>query len=194
MRLLPILYFPQWIEPLISPSIRQTKGPSMPATPEELFAKLDALGIAHETHHHAPVFTVDEAQEHTDHLPGGHCKNLFLKDKNGDLYLVVCLQETAVDLKAFRSLVGAKNLSFGKPDLLFEVLGVEPGSVTPFSLINDTEKNVSVVLEKRMMALELLNYHPLCNTMTTQILPHDLETFIADCGHRPQILDLPERS
>tara|TARA_R110001599_G_scaffold66259_3_gene187300 strand:- start:462 stop:1046 length:585 start_codon:yes stop_codon:yes gene_type:complete len=194
MRLLPILYFPQWIEPLIFRSVTQRKGSRMPATPEELFAKLDTLGINHETHHHAPVFTVDEAQAHTDHLPGGHCKNLFLKDKNGDLYLVVCLQDTAVDLKAFRGLVGAKNLSFGKPELLYEVLGVEPGSVTPFSLINDMERKVSVVLEKRMMALDLLNYHPLRNTMTTQILPHDLEKFITDCGHKPQILDLPERN
>ncbi|MEX0583227.1 MAG: prolyl-tRNA synthetase associated domain-containing protein [Sneathiella sp.] len=165
----------------------------MPATPEELLDKLDALGIAYETHHHDPVFTVDEAQDITGHLPGGHCKNLFLKDKNGDLYLVICLQETAVDLKAFRSVVGARNLSFGKPDLLLDVLGVEPGSVTPFSLINDRDRKVSVVLEKRMMALDLLNYHPLRNTMTTQITPDDLEKFIMDCGHQPQILDLPER-
>ena len=165
----------------------------MPATPEELFAKFDELGITYETHHHEPVFTVDEAQAHTDHLPGGHCKNLFLKDKTGDLYLVVCLQDTAVDLKAFRKLVGAKNLSFGKPELLMEILGVEPGSVTPFSLINDTDQNVSVILEARMMAYELLNYHPLRNSMTTQITSKDLEKFIAGCGHQPRILDLPER-
>ena len=165
----------------------------MSATPEELFAKLDALGITYETHHHAPVFTVDEAQAHTDHLPGGHCKNLFLKDKTGDLYLVVCLQDTAVDLKAFRKLVGAKNLSFGKPELLWEVLGVEPGSVTPFSLINDNEQHVTVILEKRMMAHDLLNYHPLRNNMTTQIASTDLEKFIEGCGHQPRVLDLPER-
>ncbi len=166
----------------------------MPATPEELFVKLDELGIMHETHHHEPVFTVDEAQAHTDHLPGGHCKNLFLKDKTGDLYLVVCLQDTAVDLKAFRKLVGARNLSFGKPELLWEILGVEPGSVTPFSLINDTDQSVAVILEKRMMAHDLLNYHPLRNTMTTQITAADLEKFIHGCGHQPRILELPERS
>ncbi len=165
----------------------------MPATPEELFEKLDALGISYETHHHAPVFTVEEAQAQTDHIPGGHCKNLFLKDKNGDLYLIVCLQETAVDLKAFRPLVGAKNLSFGKPDLLMEILGVEPGSVTPFSLINDEEQKVTVILEKRMMAHDLLNYHPLRNTMTTQVASGDLEKFICNCGHQPSILELPER-
>lgn len=166
----------------------------MPATPEELLARLDELGIIHETCRHVPVFTVEEAQKHTGHIPGGHCKNLFLKDRNGDLYLVVCLQETAMDLKAFRPLVGAKNLSFGKPDLLFETLGVEPGSVTPFSLINDIGQAVQVVLEKKMMAYEHLNYHPLINTMTTRITPADLETFIQACGHQPRVLDLPERA
>ena len=165
----------------------------MPATPEDLFEKLDALGITYETHHHAPVFTVEEAQEHTGDISGGHCKNLFLKDKTGDLYLVVCLQETAVDLKAFRKLVGAKNLSFGKPELLYETLGVEPGSVTPFSLINDTERQVSVVLEKRMMDYEFLNYHPLRNTMTTQLAARDLEKFLRHCGHEVRLLELPER-
>ncbi len=165
----------------------------MPATPEDLLARLDELGISHETHHHVAVFTVEEAQEHTGHLPGGHCKNLFLKDKSGDLYLVVCLQETAVDLKAFRPLVGAKNLSFGKPDLLYETLGVEPGSVTPFALINDRERVVEVILEKRMMDHEYLNYHPLINTMTTRITPAGLQTFIDACGHRTRVLELPER-
>ncbi|MCF8466090.1 MAG: prolyl-tRNA synthetase associated domain-containing protein [Sneathiella sp.] len=166
----------------------------MPATPEELFERLDVLGIAHETHHHAQVFTVEEAQAQTDHIPGGHCKNLFLKDKTGDLYLVVCLQETAVDLKAFRPLVGAKNLSFGKPELLFEILGVEPGSVTPFSLINDKKQAVRVILEKRMMDHDLLNYHPLKNSMTTQITSADLLKFICACGHEPRLLELPERA
>jgi len=165
----------------------------MHATQEELFKKLDELGIAYKTHHHAPVFTVEEAQAETDQIPGGHCKNLFLKDKTGDLYLVVCLQETAIDLKAFRKLVGARNLSFGKPDLLYEILGVEPGSVTPFSLINDKARKVSVILEKRMMEHDLLNYHPLQNVMTTQISSTALEAFIADCGHSVRILELPER-
>jgi|TARA_R110002072_G_scaffold203274_1_gene361269 Ala-tRNA(Pro) deacylase len=165
----------------------------MPATPEDLLARLDALGIIHETYHHVPVFTVEEAQEHTGHIPGGHCKNLFLKDRNGDLYLVVCLQETAVDLKAFRPLVGAKNLSFGKPDLLYDTLGVEPGSVTPFALINDTEQAVRVVLEEKMMTCEHLNYHPLINSMTTRITPVALDAFIRACGHQPRVLELPER-
>jgi len=162
----------------------------MPATPDDLFLKFDELGITFKTYHHDPVFTVDEAQNLAHDMLGGHCKNLFLKDKNGDLYLIVCLQETKVNLKAFRKLVGAKNLSFGKPDLLLEILGVTPGSVTPFSLINDTEQKVHVVLEKRMMDMEKLNYHPLINNMTTLLSSADLTKFINACGHHATLLDL----
>ncbi|WP_373083794.1 prolyl-tRNA synthetase associated domain-containing protein [Sneathiella sp.] len=162
----------------------------MPKTAEDLFARLNTLGISHETHHHDPVFTVEEAQSLSRNLEGGHSKNLFLKDKTGELYLIVCLEDTKVDLKAFRKMIGAKNLSFGKAELLIEILGVEPGSVTPFSLINDTEHRVCVILEKRMMSEALLNFHPLTNRMTTQISSADLEKFIADCGHVPKIIDL----
>lgn len=162
----------------------------MPATPEDLFAKLDALGIKYETHQHNPVFTVEEAQAVNRELSGGHSKNLFLKDKNGDLYLLVCLEDTAVNLKNFRKLVGAKNLSFGKPELLKETLGIEPGSVTPFSLINDADQKVTIVLEERMIEMHMLNFHPLINSMTTQISSQDLGMFISDCGHDPLIVNL----
>ncbi len=162
----------------------------MPATPEDLFQKFDDLGITHSTAQHDPVYTVEQAQALCADLPGGHCKNLFLKDRNGDLYLLVCLQETKVDLKAFRRLIGAKNLSFGKPELLMEVLGVEPGSVTPFSLINDRDRRVTVILEKRMAGMDLLNYHPLVNSMTTQVTRDGLAAFLDDCGHEVRVLDL----
>ncbi|PHQ68933.1 MAG: DNA-binding protein [Sneathiella sp.] len=162
----------------------------MTATPDDLFEKFDELGIAYKTYRHDPVFTVEEAQTLAGDMPGGHCKNLFLKDKTGDLYLLVCLQETKVNLKAFRKSVGAKNLSFGKPELLLEILGVTPGSVTPFSLINDTDLKVRVVLEQRMMEMNMLNYHPLINSMTTLLSSKDLGRFIAACGHTPTIVDL----
>ncbi|USG61570.1 prolyl-tRNA synthetase associated domain-containing protein [Sneathiella marina] len=162
----------------------------MAATSEELFAKLDQMGITYETHQHDPVFTVEEAQAVHRDLAGGHSKNLFLKDKNGDLYLLVCLEDTVVNLKSFRKLVGAKNLSFGKPELLKETLGIDPGSVTPFSLINDAAQTVTVVLEARMMEMDMLNFHPLINSMTTQISSQDLRRFISDCGHAPIIVNL----
>ncbi|OUR78443.1 DNA-binding protein [Alphaproteobacteria bacterium 46_93_T64] len=162
----------------------------MAATPNDLFSKLDALGITYKTHTHAPVFTVEEAQSVGRELEGGHSKNLFLKDKKGDVYLLVCLEDTKVDLKMLRKQIGAKNLSFGKPDLLMELLGVTPGSVTPFSLINDTDCKVKVLLDARMMEEKFLNFHPLINDKTTQISMGNLKTFIEDCGHDISVLTL----
>lgn len=160
----------------------------MPATRDDLFARFAALGIETTTRQHAPVFTVEEARALRGEIPGGHCKNLFLKDDKGNLWLVVCLEEAQIDLKAAPERIGSRRLSFGKPDLLREVLGVEPGSVTPFGLINDTEKRVNVVLDAAMMDHDLLNYHPLENTATTTIRSADLVAFIRSCGHEPRIV------
>ena len=162
----------------------------MPATREDLFARLDALGIAHETRSHPPVFTVEEARALRGQIPGGHCKNLFLKDKKGILWLVVALEDTPVDLKSLPKAIGSARLSFGKPDLLMQVLGVEAGSVTPFALINDTEQAVRVVLDAAMLQHEHLNYHPLKNDATTTLTSADVVTFIRDCGHDPLVVPL----
>jgi Ala-tRNA(Pro) deacylase len=160
----------------------------MPATREDLFARFKALGIETKTKDHAPVYTVEEAQALRGEIPGGHCKNLFLKDDKGNIWLIVCLEEAQVDLKAAPARIGSRRLSFGKPDLLKEVLGVEPGSVTPFGLINDTEKRVNVVLDAAMMAHDVLSYHPLVNTATTTIRAADLVAFIRSCGHEPKVV------
>ncbi|WP_169566518.1 prolyl-tRNA synthetase associated domain-containing protein [Sneathiella limimaris] len=162
----------------------------MPATPEILFQKLEELGIKTETHHHDPVFTVEEAQQVSRTLSGGHSKNLFLKDKKGDIYLLVCLEDTKVDLKELRKKIGAKNLSFGKPDLLMELLGVTPGSVTPFALINDKDASVKVLLDSEMEKEEFLNFHPLINSQTTQISLKDLKLFIEATGHEVTFVSL----
>ena len=160
----------------------------MPATREELFARLRSLGIATETRDHAPVHTVEEARALRGEIAGGHCKNLFLKDDKGQIWLIVCLEDAQGDLKAAPAKIGSRRLSFGKPDLLMEVLGVEPGSVTPFGLINDMGRRVNVVLDAAMMAHEQLNYHPLQNSATTTIRAADLVTFIRACGHEPRIV------
>ena len=163
----------------------------MPATPEELLARLDALGIETTTHHHAPVFTVEESRRLRGDLAGGHCKNLFLKDKKGALWLVVTEEDRAIDMKRLDKAIGSARLSFGKAELLAEVLGVIPGAVTPFALINDGEARINVVLDAAMLARhELLNYHPISNAMTTQIRPADLVAFVRACGHEPKIVDL----
>ena len=166
----------------------------MAATEQELFARLDALGIETRTHRHPPVHTVAEAQIHCAHLPGAHCKNLFLKDRKARLWLVVTFNDRALDMKALQKTLGAARLSFGKPDLLAGVLGVAPGAVSPFGLINDTERRVTVALDRAMMRASLLNYHPLINEATTAITPDGLRRFIAACGHETVELDLEPAS
>ena len=163
----------------------------MPADSAELFRRFDELGIAYETHSHPAVFTVEQAQLHCSHLPGVHCKNLFLKDKKGQLWLATMLDGRAVDIKALQRAMGAARLSFGKAELLNEVLGVIPGAVTPFGLINDSERRVRVFLDAEMMAGELVNFHPLRNDATTAMAPADLRRFIAACGHHAQDLKFP---
>jgi Ala-tRNA(Pro) deacylase len=161
----------------------------MPATPDELFAYLDRLGIAHTTVTHAAAFTVEEARALRGRVAGAHTKNLFLKDKKGALFLVVALEEAAIELKSLHRRLGASGrFSFGSAELLRATLGVEPGTVTPFAVLNDTDAKVSVVLDAVMMRHEILNYHPLRNTMTTTIARDDLVAFLAATGHPPRIL------
>ncbi len=153
-------------------------------------ARLDELELHTKTVEHPAVFTVEEAKAHRGELPGAHCKNLFLKDKKGVLWLVVTLEDRIIDMKALRHKIGSHHLSFGKAELLMDMLGVEPGSVTPFALINDADNTVNVVLDQDMMAYDVLNYHPLTNIATTAITPGDLRLFIASCGHAPSVVAL----
>lgn len=160
----------------------------MPKTPAELFAVLDALNIPHKTVHHRALFTVEQSRELRGQISGGHTKNLFLRDKKGAMYLVVAEEDAEIDLKGLHRLLGASGrFSFGSPELLREVWGVDPGSVSPFGAINDTEHRVTVVLDDKMMRHETLNYHPLDNRMTTAIAREDLLRFLRWAGHKPRI-------
>jgi len=160
----------------------------MPASPDELFAYLDRLGIAHKTVNHPPVFTVEEARALRGKVPGGHTKNLFLRGKKDVPYLVVAPEDAAIELRSLHRLLGASGrFSFGSADLMRELLGVEPGSVTPFAVINDTACRVAVVLDAAMMAHEVLNFHPLVNTGTTTISREGLLKFLEATGHKPRI-------
>ena len=160
----------------------------MPATPDQLFTYLDELGIAHATVKHQPLFTVEQSQALRGQIPGGHTKNLFLRDKKHTLYLVVALEEAEIDLKSLHRRLGASGrFSFGSSDLLREVLGVNSGAVTPFGVINDRQGRVTVVLDAPMMEHATLNYHPLDNTMTTAIARGDLVKFLEATGHPPRI-------
>ena len=160
----------------------------MPASRQDLFDRLDALGIATRTLDHPAVFTVAESAGLDQLAPGGHTKNLFLKCKKGQLYLVVALNDAAIDLKSLHKRIDSGRLSFGSAELLQQVLEVTPGSVTPFALINDIHRRVEVILDERMLRHDLLNYHPLENTATTNIARDDLLRFIRGCGHTPRIV------
>ena len=167
----------------------------MPATREDLMNRLKELGIETSTMDHEPVFTVSESSKLDRELEGGHTKNLFVKDKKGRLFLVVALAHATIDLKQLHKVIGAQGrVSFGNAELLEEVLGVKPGSVTPFALINDTEHRVTPVLDAAMMAFETLNYHPLSNDATTSIARDDLLAFVRACGHEPQVLPVSEEA
>jgi Ala-tRNA(Pro) deacylase len=159
----------------------------MPATRQDLFDRLAELGIKTHTVEHEALFTVADSSKLEQELPGAHTKNLFLKDEGGDLFLVVALATTRVDLKGLARTLGAGRFSFGKPELLMEVLGVVPGSVTAFAVVNDGSRRVRVVIDQDLMRHETINCHPLQNTATTNIARDDLMRFIRSCGHEPRI-------
>ena len=181
-----MLGFP-WFEKMTD-SLKKT------ATPDLLAARFSRLGIESVTFAHKAVFTVEEGRDIEVHIPGAHTKNLFLKDKKGQLWLVTALAETQIDLKTLPRLIGAARLSFGSASLLEDILGVKPGSVTPFALMNDSSKRVIPVLDRKMMDFDIVNFHPLTNTMTTAVRPADLLLFMKDLGYDPLVIHLEERS
>lgn len=159
--------------------------------PQQLFARLAALGIAQHTVEHPPVFTVEEAKALRGNLPGHHIKNLFLRNKKEEMWLVVALEDRAIDIKRLGEALGAGRLSFGSPDRLRRHLGVEPGSVTPFALVNDETRVVRLALDRGLADGGPINAHPLVNTMTTAIELADLLRLFEATGHAPRWLDFP---
>ena len=163
----------------------------MPASPEDLIAFLDSLGVASDTVEHPPLHTVEESQSLRGQIPGGHSKNLFVKDKKSRLFLLTLGEETQIDLKRVHEKIGASGrVSFGSGELLEEVWGVKPGAVTPFGAINDKAGRVTVVLDSGLMAHDRVNFHPLVNTRTTGVSPEGLLTFLRATGHEPVVADL----
>lgn len=161
----------------------------MPKTPDDLFAFLATLDIKVTTKSHPPLFTVADSQSLRGEIKGGHTKNLFLKDKKGSYFLVTVLEDAEVDLKQIHHIIGASGrVSFGKPEALMDLLGVVPGSVTVFGLVNDGAHQVKVVLDSALMQNKIINAHPLTNEATTTIARDDLLKFVAATGHEPVIL------
>ncbi|MEL6201898.1 MAG: prolyl-tRNA synthetase associated domain-containing protein [Pseudomonadota bacterium] len=165
----------------------------MTKTSNALFAHLDALGISYKNHEHEPVFTVAESQALRDEISGGHTKNLFLKDKKGRYFLLTVGEDAEIDLKRIHTLIGAQGrVSFGKPEALMELLGVIPGAVTAFGVINDTENQVTLIFDEALMANEVVNCHPLRNDATTSIASTDLQTFVESTSHEYRVLKLSQ--
>lgn len=163
---------------------------AMPTSPQALMDKLRAMGIEFSYQEHVAVFTVAESEAVDAKIPGTHCRNLFLRDDKKRNFLVVLQNSTQVDVKKLPAVIGSSRLSFGSADRLWEYLGVRPGSVCPFSIINDTGNNVKIILDQSMMETAIVNYHPLLNTMTIGVKPADLVRFIESTGHTPHIVDL----
>ena len=158
-------------------------------SPDDLFAFFDAHGIGHATLDHPAVFRVGEGEEIKSSLAGAHTKNLFLKDHRDQLWLVSAEQATRIDLKRLPAVIGSGRLSFGSAALLEEALGVAPGSVTAFALINDKAKAVRFVLDERLHQADQVNFHPLVNTATTTVSRDGLRAFLAALGVAPIIVD-----
>ncbi len=157
----------------------------------KLFAYLDTLGIPSTTIEHEALFTVEQSQALRGTIPGAHTKNLFLRDKDNRLVLVVANEDTKVDLKALAKTLELGRFSFGKPEQMKAVLGVEPGSVTPLALMHAGSKDLAaVVLDETLMAFAEVNCHPLDNRATTRLAIPDLLRFMRACGHEPRILPL----
>ena len=162
----------------------------MPLGKEELLRFLQKLGLVYTIHEHAPVFTAEEALVVVGHLPGVHCKNLFLKDKADALWLVTLPDEKRADLKRLPEKIGSKRLTFGNAALLMDALGVAPGSVTALALVNDEARRVQLVLDREMMNAELINLHPMVNTATITLQKADLLRFVEALGRKPLIAEL----
>lgn len=157
-----------------------------------LFNKLQTLSIPHTTYPHEPVFTVEQALQLVSTIPGASCKNLFLKDSKNRFYLLVAVHDTMINLKKLSKNISAPELRFANADLLKHYLGVEPGSVTPFGLINDQDHAVTVLLDNNLFSHTHVGFHPLINNATTVISPENLKKFIAGCGNKYDIINLNE--
>jgi len=164
-----------------------------PATPTDLFRRLDALGIEVATVEHPPVFTVEEAKALRGEITGCHTKNLFLRNKKGRMWLLVCLEDRTIDLKELAGRLTAGRLSFGSAERLAQYLGVIPGAVTPFAILNDKTRAVKVAIDKAILDKDPLNFHPLDNAQTTSISANDLLKFLEAEGHPVQVVDFEGR-
>ncbi|MGG7566911.1 prolyl-tRNA synthetase associated domain-containing protein [Rhodovulum sp. DZ06] len=163
-----------------------------PTSEADLLALLDRLGVQYTLHRHKPVFTVEESAEIEHSMPGWHTKNLFLKEKKGGFWLICCEAKRQVKVRDVVRAAGGKNPSFGKPEDLWRLMGLRPGSVCPFGLVNDAAREISLILDAEMMRAEIVNFHPLHNEATVALAPADLLRFLEHTGHAPALVEFAD--
>ena len=162
---------------------------TLPTSSEELLNTLKYLKINGKIYNHDPIFTVEEGVHLKAEIPGMHCRNLFLKDKKGKMFLITAANETQIDLKALQQKLDCGRLSFGKKEILYQYLGIYPGAVNPFCAINDKDNAVQILLDQKMMNADSICVHPMDNAMTIAIKPSDLLDFFVYTGHKAEILE-----
>lgn len=162
------------------------------AMPDDVMGALDQLGVPHILYHHEAVFTVEEAAKVEHDIPGHHCRNLFVRDDKERMFLVSALNHTKIDLKKLSVALGCRRLSFGSAERLYKYLGVKPGSVCAFAVMNDHGRDVTLVLEAEMMRKDIITFHPLLNTMTVSLPPAGLRQFVDHFGHPPVVLEMAD--
>ena len=175
-------------------SVPGTDDAPLPTSADALLAKLDELGIAYSRHHHEPLFTVADSQAMRGAIPGAHIKNLFVKNKKQQIWMITVLEHRVVDLNTLAKQIGAGRVSFAKPELLLQHWGVRPGAVTPFGAINDTDQVVTVILDEALKGEPVVNCHPLVNDQTVGVSADDLVRFLNAVGHPPEFVAIPERN
>ena len=163
---------------------------SLPTAPETLMERLTAAGISFSRHEHPPLRTVEDSKAFRGEMEGTHVKNLYLRDRKKRNFLVVAQEDRDIDLKTLPDKIGSDRLSFGSADRLFEFLGVRPGAVSPFTLINDPENHVTVALDASLLEAETLFFHPLVNDLTLGVTAEGLRSFLAMSGHDPLVITL----
>ena len=146
----------------------------------DLFELLRVKGLDFQIHNHEPLYTVEDSEKFRGKIKGSHTKNLFLKNKKNSFFLFSCDEKATVDLKLFSKSIDAKNLSFANESYLDKYLGIKPGSVSPFALLNDKNKEVNFYLDQKLYESEIINFHPLINTTTISIKMNDFINFILE--------------
>ena len=141
---------------------------------DDLIRILNDHGFEYFIKEHAPLFTVEDSKAFRGQIEGAHSKNLFLKDAKANFFLISIEESASIDLKKTMQQIQSKKLSFAKPEYLQDILGIEPGSVSPFALLNDTKKQVKFYLDRSFLDSETVNFHPLINTATVNISPQNL--------------------